>query len=85
MHLTNKIVEEVGADKLLHFLLTAWLVAEAKIYGVFPMMIVFVAVIILGMAKEKWLDEKADYTDVWWSVLGGFASLLLAVISDFVL
>ena len=31
MEFTNKLVEKYGTDKLLHFLVGAWLMAEAKV------------------------------------------------------
>lgn len=77
MKLTDKLVEKVGADKLLHFLLTAWLVAEAKVYGELIMLLVFIVIILVGIYKEKKLDVKADYADVKWSIYGGLCSWLL--------
>lgn len=77
MELTNKLVEKVGVDKLLHFLVTAWIVAEAKCFGWIPMLIAFVILVGLGIYKEKKLDTHADYIDLKWSIYGGLFSMFL--------
>lgn len=77
MELTNKLVEKVGVDKLLHFLVTAWIVAEAKCFGWIPMLIAFVILVGLGIYKEKKLDVYTDYIDLKWSVYGGLISIIL--------
>lgn len=78
----NAWMEEVGVDKLLHFLLTAWLVSEAKVYGLFPMMMMFLALVVLGLLKERCWDEELDGEDLLWSVCGGLLSILLYVPYD---
>lgn len=82
MELTNKLIEKVGVDKLLHFLVTAWLVAEAKAYGVVTTIIVFLLIVILGIIKEKKLDLNPDYSDLKWSIYGGLVSMCLYVASS---
>lgn len=77
MELTNKLVEKVGVDKLLHFLVTAWIVAEAKCFGWIPMLIAFVILVGLGIYKEKKLDVYTDYIDLKWSIYGGLFSMFL--------
>lgn len=77
MELTNKLIEKVGVDKLLHFLVTAWIVAEAKCFGWIPMLIAFVILVGLGIYKEKKLDTHADYIDLKWSIYGGLFSIFL--------
>lgn len=82
MELTNKLIEKVGVDKLLHFLVTAWLVAETKVYGVVTTIIVFLLIVILGIIKEKKLDLNPDYSDLKWSIYGGLVSMCLYVASS---
>lgn len=84
MKLTNKLVEKVGADKLLHFLVTAWIMAEAKCFGLVPMLVVFVLLIVLGIFKEIELDTQADYADVKWSAYGGFTTAILYIVSEII-
>lgn len=81
----NLWIEKVGVDKLLHFLVAAWVVAEFKAYGYLFGFIGFILVCILAVVKELWLDEKADINDAFWSVFGGFFSLFLMLINMLVL
>ena len=80
----NAWMEKVGVDKLLHFFLAAWIVAECKAYGVVPMLLGFVAVVLLAVVKEYVLDNKDDYKDVLCSILGGVFSVLLFIVGDIV-
>jgi hypothetical protein len=81
MKLTNFLVDKFGSDKLLHFLVTAWLVSEAKFFGIIPMIVIFILVIILGFIKEFILDEKFDLRDVIASFLGGLISVILYMLT----
>ena len=40
MKLTDNLISKYGADKLLHLLFGAWVVAEAKPYGILAMLLV---------------------------------------------
>jgi hypothetical protein len=84
MRLTDKLVEKVGVDKLLHFFVSAWVVSECKAYGIGVGCIAWVVVVLLAFVKEKWLDDFLDAKDMLWSALGGFASIVLMVIKDIV-
>ena len=77
MKLTTHLVKKIGVERLLHFLVTAWVVAEAKCIGWIPMLIVFVILICLGIYKEKKLDVYTDYVDLKWSIYGGLFSVFL--------
>lgn len=80
----NAWMEKVGVDKLLHFFLAAWVVAECKAYGVAPMLLGFVAIVLLSVIKEYVLDSTGDYKDVLCSMLGGVFSILLFIVGDIV-
>jgi hypothetical protein len=80
----NQWVEKIGADKLLHILVAAWFVAECKSYGVAPMLLGFVVVVLLAVLKEYVLDKTGDYKDVLCSMLGGVFSILLFIVGDIV-
>jgi hypothetical protein len=81
MKLTNSLVEKFGTDKLLHFLVTSWLVSEAKYFGTIPMILIFILVIVLGFIKEFILDEKFDLHDIIASFLGGLISVILYILT----
>lgn len=80
----NAWMEKVGVDKLLHFFLAAWVVAECKSYGVAPMLLGFVVIVFLAVVKEYVLDKKGDYKDILCSMLGGVFSILLFIVGDIV-
>lgn len=80
----NAWMEKVGVDKLLHFFVAAWFVAECKSYSVAPMLLGFVAVILLAVVKEYVLDKTGDYKDVLCSMLGGVFSILLFIVGGIV-
>ena len=81
MKLTDKIIETIGYDKLLHFFISAWLVSEGKAYGIDVAVFIWLLVWMLSFIKEKYLDNKLNYWDVWFSVLGGGISLFLGALS----
>ena len=84
MKLTDKLVERFGADKLLHFFVAAWIVAECKSYGIAPMLLGFVVIVLLAVVKEYVLDKTVDYKDALCSMLGGLFSILLFIVGDIV-
>lgn len=82
MKFTDNLIKKFGVDKLLHFLVAAWVVAELKIYGVAFGCLGFIAILILAFAKEKWFDKEFSAEDFWYSACGGFASLALLVLKE---
>jgi hypothetical protein len=55
----NNIIERIGVDKLLHLLLFAWVVAEAKMFGLTAMWVAYWLMAVLSIVKEIWLDNKS--------------------------
>lgn len=80
----NAWMEKVGVDRLLHFFVAAWIVAECKAYGVAPMLLGFVVIVLLAVVKEYVLDNTGDYKDILCSMLGGVFSLLMFIVGDIV-
>ena len=85
MKLTNKLVEKIGADKLLHFFVAAWVVSECKAFGIIAGFIGWIAVIILSAIKEHFLDDEPEPMDACAAAYGGFVSLLIGVLKCFIL
>lgn len=84
MKLTDKLVEKIGVDKMLHFFVAAWLVSECKAYGVAPMLLGFVAVILFSVVKECVLDKTVDYKDLLCSILGGVFPIILFIVGNII-
>lgn len=80
MKLTDRLVEKVGVDKLLHFFVAAWIVSECKAYGIGVGCIAWITVVILSAIKEKAFDKYVDAKDIFAGALGGFTSLALQII-----
>lgn len=80
MKLTDKLVEKVGADKLLHFFVSAWLVSECKAFGIIAGFFGWIVVIVLSAIKEHFLDDEPEPMDACAAAYGGFLSLLIGVL-----
>ena len=52
----NAWMEKVGVDKLLHFFVAAWVVAECKYFGLTAMLIGLLNICTLSVIKELWMD-----------------------------
>lgn len=75
----NNLIVRIGVDKLLHFLLFAWIVAEAKMFGDVAMWAAYWLMAVLSIAKEIWLDNKGDMKDVLYGAAGGGVSMILSL------
>jgi uncharacterized membrane protein (UPF0136 family) len=80
MKLTDKLVEKVGADRLLHFFVAAWLVSECKAFGIVAAFFGWIVVIILSAIKEHFLDDEPEPMDACAAAYGGIVSLLIGVL-----
>ena len=85
MKLTDKLVNKFGYDKLLHFFVAAWLVSECKAFGIIAGFIGWIAVIVLSVVKEHFLDGELDSMDACAAAYGGFVSLFIGVLKCFIL
>ena len=80
MKLTDILNEKVGQDKVLHFLLAAWIMAQFTPHGVWMTLLGLLVVAAASVAKEKWLDDTPDWMDVAAAVLGALAQVFMHVI-----
>lgn len=79
MKMLDTLISRIGADKLLHLFLFAWVVSEAKQFGDVAMWAVYWLMAVLSIAKEIWLDNKGDMKDVLYGAMGGGISMLLSL------
>lgn len=77
MQLTNYLVNKFGSDKLLHFLLAAWLTSWFTDFGYAISLPAAAAIFLLAWIKEKFLDDHFDHADLAAS-LGGILTELIA-------
>lgn len=75
MKLTDKLIQKVGADKLLHFAFAGWIVSLASYISVTCMIVAIIAIVIMSIIKERYLDEKPDWMDFYAAVIGIFVTL----------
>lgn len=73
----NAWMGEVGVDKLLHFFVAAWVVAEFKYFGTFLGFFGLFLVVVCSIVKECYIDDEADKKDGLWSFFGGALSLVI--------
>ena len=85
MKLTDKLVEKIGADRLLHFFVAAWVVSECKAFGIIAGFIGWIVVIVLSAIKEHFFDDEPEPMDACAAAYGGFVSLLIGVLKCFIL
>lgn len=81
MKLVDNFINKIGSDKLLHYLVGAWLIALAQPYGPIIMSAVFVLFLILSLYKEYKLDDKPDLADVAYYIGGSITSAVSYIIS----
>lgn len=78
----NFKIDQVGLERIAHFLVAAWVVAECKAYGIGVGCIGFLVIVVLSFVKEKFLDKYFSASDFLYSALGGFVSLAFMVLKD---
>lgn len=81
----NNLINKLGIDKVLHYLVGALAIALAQPYGWIIMGIVFIVFLILSIYKEYKLDNEVDLIDVIFYIGGGITSAVIYLISSNIL
>lgn len=81
----NNLINKLGIDKVLHYLVGALAIALAQPYGWIIMGIVFIVFLILSIYKEYKLDNEADLVDIIFYIGGGITSAVIYLISSNIL
>ena len=76
----NGIVEHFGVDKLLHFLVGAWLTSIVSPFGMLYVVAMLVFVTVISYVKEVYVDSVFDKKDLIAGVLGSATSTIIALI-----
>ena len=81
----NNLINKLGIDKVLHYLVGALAIALAQPYGWIIMGIVFIVFLILSIYKEYKLDNEVDLVDIIFYIGGGITSAVIYLISSNIL
>lgn len=73
----NNLINKLGIDKVLHYLVGALAIALAQPYGWIIMGIVFIVFLILSIYKEYKLDNEVDLVDIIFYIGGGITSAVI--------
>ena len=72
----------LGVDGALHLLVCLWITTYGLIYGFAGGLIGAGVAVVLALVKEFVIDEKADYTDLFWGLWGIIIAFALYVPKD---
>ena len=72
----------LGVDGALHLLVCLWITTYGLIYGFAGGLIGAGVAVVLALVKEFVIDEKADYTDLFWDAWGIIIAFALYVPKD---
>ena len=75
--LTNWFVDKFGADKMLHFLVGAWITSISTYFGWYGIIPAFLIVFSLSYVKEEFLDSKFEPDDIMAAMIGCVVSVLV--------
>lgn len=83
MKALDKLVSRVGGyDKVAHFSIGGWILSASAVYGFKWMAISFVAVLVLSVIKEMFLDDEFNLGDIAATALGMFLAMILYIPYD---
>lgn len=77
--ISNWLVNTIGADKMLHFLVAAWLTALVSPLGAMWMGFMICILFIASVIKE-FLDSTFDWYDIMAAMIGCGVTFLIDVI-----
>ena len=76
------MIDYVGIERVLHFFVGLWIVTYGFVWGFDIGCLCFVGLMILSVAKEVFIDEKTDWIDAVFSVVGGMVAYALYIPID---
>ena len=75
----------LGIDGALHLLVCLWITTYRLIYGFLGGLIGAGVAVVLSLTKEFVIDEKPDYTDLFWDLWGIILAFALYVPYDWLM
>ncbi len=79
----NGFIEEIGIDKVLHFLVGYAIVVTGLIYSFAAGLWCFLAVVAMSIAKEYLIDKKTDWQDIFAGSIGGMLGIFAYIPKDY--
>ena len=76
----NTNINKYGADKVLHFLVTAFLTSLVSPMGIAAMLTMFVLLMIVSYIKEKYMDYEFSKDDIKFALYGCITSFFLFIL-----
>lgn len=81
MEFFNKLASKIGVDKFLHLFLSGWLTQIGLFFGTLGMIIAPIAVLVLGLAKELFLDNnKFEQKDMLFNLIGCSIATIISIV-----
>ena len=80
MEFFNKLATKIGVDKFLHLFLSGWLTQIGLFFGTLGMIIAPIAVLVLGLAKELFLDSKFEWKDMLFNLIGCSIATIISIV-----
>lgn len=85
MKIVDDIVNKIGVDRLLHFLIGALATSILSPLGLLCTIIMGCLITLLNLFKEKYFDTKFDWIDLKWCAYGALITITVNVIIHFLL
>ena len=79
------VLNKIGIDKVLHFLVFAWIVAIGLAYSFTTGIYCLLGMVVLSLVKELAIDKKIDWVDLIAGIVGGIVSFALFIPKDWLL
>lgn len=79
------VLNKIGIDKVLHFLVFAWVVAIGLAYSFTTGIWCFLGMVVLSLIKELVIDKKIDWVDLIAGIVGGMVTFLAYLPKDWIL
>lgn len=80
-----ELLNKIGIDKVLHFLVFAWIVAIGLAYSFTTGVYCFLGMVVLSLVKELVIDKKIDWVDLIAGIVGGMVTFLAYLPKDWIL
>lgn len=80
-----ELLNKIGIDKVLHFLVFAWVVAIGLAYSFTTGVYCFLGMVVLSLIKELAIDKKIDWVDLIAGIIGGMVTFLAYLPKDWIL